>query len=69
MSYLKDLEPNLMDDVKHKTCPEGYGVVIAKYTLDTKTYIDVRSEDNTIWYKTPASDWEVTKLNDELEGI
>jgi hypothetical protein len=74
MAYLKDLEPELMDEVKHKEQSEGTGVVIAKYPSVRageigKILLDVRADDDTIYYGTPAVNWEVTKLNDELEGI
>jgi hypothetical protein len=74
MAYLKDLIPELMDEVRHRINPEGTGVVIAKYPSvrageEGVIVLDVRSDTDFIYYGTPAANWEVTKLNDELEGI
>lgn len=72
MAYLKDLVPALRDEVKHKTQPDGSGIVIAKYPSvrvedNGKILIDVRTYDDYIYYGTPAANWEVTKLNDEAD--
>ena len=65
--YLKDKVPEMNDDVKSLVSPDMAGTVIAKYVLDAplRTYLDVRMFDGTICYKTPMSNWEVIRLNDE----
>ena len=67
MAYLKDLEPNLRDEVKHRDQQDVGGIVITKYPSDGGTLIDVRLWDDHIVYRTPASGWEVVKLNDEAD--
>lgn len=68
---MKNQEPDLYDEVKHKK-NEITGTVIAIFpmlssrTRTRKMYLDVRS-DNRIYYQTPASNWEVTKKNDNNE--
>jgi hypothetical protein len=69
VSYFKDLEPALMDTVKNKN-NETTGVVITKFPSPKpedfgEILLDVRGDDNTIYYSTPAKHWEVTALNDE----
>lgn len=67
MSNLKELEPNLRDEVKSKIAPDYTGIVIAKYPHNDSTFmlIDVRLSDERIYYASPAKNWEVVKLNDE----
>ena len=67
MAYLKDLTPELRDEVKHKEQTDYSGVVIAKYTFNSAVLLDVRVEENLICYASPIANWEVTKLNDEAD--
>lgn len=64
---LKDLEPNLRDEVKSKISPDMAGTVITKYpgTVEQGNLLDIRLFNEKIYYGTPAKNWEVTKLNDE----
>ena len=67
MANLKDLKPELRDEVKSKVAPDMAGTVIAKYpgTVEQGNLIDVRLFDEKIYYGTPAKNWEVVKENDE----
>ena len=68
-------EPNLQDEVKHKTA-EVSGTVIAKYpgskipNSDPQThdmeFIDVRGSDEKIYYASPAINWDVVRTEEEL---
>jgi hypothetical protein len=64
---LKDLEPSLRDEVKSKIAPDMAGIVIAKYpgTAEQGNLLDIRLSNEKIYYKTPAKNWEVVRLNDE----
>lgn len=67
MANLKDLEPELRDEVKSKIAQDMTGIVIAKY-LDRENMeplIDIRLFNDKIYYGSPAKSWEVIKLNDE----
>jgi hypothetical protein len=66
MAYLKDLEPELRDEVKNKN-NDAAGVVIAKYPSEIPgvTLLDVRDFNDKIYYATSVTNWEVVKLNDE----
>jgi hypothetical protein len=61
---LKDREPELRDEVKHKN-HDVIGIVIEKYKMDGYQYLDVRGSNEKIYYQTPAKNWEVVKLKDE----
>ena len=65
--YLKDLEPELRDEVKSKIVPDMAGTVVAKYPGEApgSTFLDIRLFNEKMYYKTPAKNWEVVKLNDE----
>lgn len=72
MAYLKDLEPGLRDTVQHKDQLDVIGVVLTKYPSvrtgeEGKQMLDVRIEENLIVYGTPAANWSVIKLNDEVD--
>jgi hypothetical protein len=64
---LKDLEPSLRDEVKSKIAQDMVGIVIAKYpgTAEQGNLLDIRLSNEKIYYKTPAKNWEVVRLNDE----
>jgi len=64
---LKELEPNLRDEVKSKVAPDMTGIVIAKYPVGPKkeAHLDIRLFNEKVYYRSPAKNWEVTKLNDE----
>jgi len=64
--YLKDLEPELRDEVKHKN-NDTTGIVITKYPggENLGNLLDVRGVNEKIYYATPAENWEVVKLCDE----
>jgi hypothetical protein len=56
------------DEVKHIVAGV-MGTVIAIYTKEDATYIDVRSaEEDRIFYKSPAENWEVVRTQLEIEG-
>ncbi|MDD3288405.1 MAG: hypothetical protein PHX43_05300 [Alphaproteobacteria bacterium] len=56
------------DEVKHIVAGV-MGTVIAIYTKEDATYIDVRSADeDRIYYKSPAENWEVVRTQLEIEG-
>ena len=56
------------DEVKHMVAGV-MGTVIAIYTKEDATYIDVRSaEEDRIYYKSPAENWEVVRTQEEIEG-
>ena len=65
--YLKDLEPELRDEVKSKIVPDMAGIVIAKYSCEhlEGNFLDIRLFNERIYYKTPAKNWEVIKINAE----
>ena len=67
MSNLKELEPNLRDEVKSKIAQDVTGIVIAKYLgrQRQEPLIDIRLFNDKIYYGSPAKSWEVIKLNDE----
>lgn len=50
--------PECYDQVKHKH-NEMVGTVIAKYSIHSVVYLDVRGFDERIYYKTPIDNWEV----------
>jgi len=61
--------PNFQDEVKHKIAGV-MGTVIATYMKDDSLYFDVRSADEErIYYKTPAVNWEVVRTQEEIEGV
>jgi len=56
------------DEVKHIVAGV-MGTVVAIYTKEDATYIDVRSaEEDRIFYKSPAENWEVVRTQLEIEG-
>jgi len=62
-------EPTVRDEVKHNT-QDYTGVVLAKYPgqVDpTKNYLDVRLDDDKVYYGTPAANWSVTIPVEDLE--
>ena len=63
---LKDKEPELRDEVKHKTSDMA-GTVITKYMSGEimEIVLDVRGFNEKIYYGTPAKNWEVIRENDE----
>lgn len=65
---LKDIEPDMADEVKHKT-DDMAGVVIAKYPggENSEKLLDVRGVNEKIYYGTPAKNWEVTRLREQIE--
>ncbi len=67
MSNLKELEPNLRDEVKSKIAQDVTGIVIAKYLgrQSQEPLIDIRLFNDKIYYGSPAKNWEVIKLNDD----
>lgn len=56
--------PEYRDVVKHKR-NETTGVVIAKYKLDGLTYLDIRSFEERVYYKTPIENWSVIRTEEE----
>ena len=52
-------EPEYQDVVKSKTSDIS-GIVIAKYTIEGKNFLDVRGSDDKIYYQTLAGNWETT---------
>lgn len=52
------------DEVKHKL-NDIVGTVIATYELDGRQYFDVRVDEQRIYYKTIAANWETTVAVDE----
>lgn len=67
MSNLKDLEPQLRDEVRSKVAPDMTGIVIAKYPCpyNSGILLDIRLSNDKIYYSTRINNWEVVKLNDE----
>lgn len=59
-------EPNYQDEVKNRL-NDSTGVVIAKYTMDGETYLDVRGSEDRIFYHTKAKNWDV--VNTEKDRI
>lgn len=73
--------PNYQDRVKHRTASElVIGTVIAKYRInrglkevenkkayfeETIDVLDVRSDDDKIYYSTPAKNWETIMTEEE----
>lgn len=56
------------DEVKHIVAGV-MGTVIAIYTKEDATYVDVRSADeDRIYYNSPAENWEVVRTQLEIEG-
>lgn len=66
---LKDKEPELMDEVKHKTTEDISGIVIAKYPdrITGEQMLDIRLPNDSIHYNSPVNNWEVVKLNKDGE--
>jgi hypothetical protein len=64
---LKELEPELRDEIKSKIVPDMTGIVIAKYPggENQGSLIDVRLFNEKIYYGSPAKNWEVVTLNNE----
>lgn len=64
---LIDKEPELRDEVKSKIAQDIIGTVITKYPdkITGEQMLDIRLSDETIWYNTLATNWEVIRLNDE----
>lgn len=64
---LKELEPELRDEVKSKIVPNMTGIVIAKYPggENQGPLIDVCLFNEKIYYGSPAKNWEVVTLNNE----
>lgn len=57
------------DEVKHIVAGV-MGTVIAIYDKEDATYIDVRSaEEDRVYYKSPAENWEVVRTQLEIEGV
>ena len=56
--------PEYQDTVKNKN-NEATGIVIAKYRLDGETYLDVRSFEDKIYYKTPIDNWSAVSTEEE----
>ena len=67
MSNLKELEPELRDEVRSKVAPDMTGIVIAKYpcAYQSGMLLDIRLSNEKIYYSTSINNWEVVKLNDE----
>lgn len=67
MANLKDLEPELRDEVKSKIAQDMTGIVIAKYLgrQSQEPLIDIRLFNEKIYYGSPAKNWEVVTLNNE----
>jgi len=67
MSDLKDREPEMQDEVKHKSKnSDKTGIVIAKYPLSNGNIVlDIRLTEEKIYYSSPIGNWEVTKACDE----
>ena len=65
--HLADMVPEIRDTVKSKIAPDHTGIVIAKYVelAGPTILLDVRLDNDRIYYATPATYWEVVKLNDE----
>ncbi len=70
---MKNKEPALQDEVKHKTSDMA-GTVLAKHPGTwtdetgeeiTGNVLDVRGFNEKIYYATPAKNWEVVRENDE----
>ena len=61
--------PGYQDEVKHKT-DDITGTVIAKYadSIDGQVYIDVRGDDERIYYNSPVENWTTVRTREELEG-
>lgn len=63
--------PKFQDLVKHIKSPNATGVVIAVYQLYAEnkpfmTAFDVRLQDDTILYSTPAENWKTIKSEDDI---
>lgn len=57
-------EPECWDEVKHKT-NDMSGIVIAKFMMNGRSYLDVRCFDGRVRYNTPASNWLVINTEEE----
>ena len=71
MSNLNSV-PNLQDMVSHKL-NDMSGVVIAKFAglkfnpPKPGIFLDVRGDNNRVYYNTPAENWTVIATREELE--
>lgn len=64
---MKNKEPELRDEVKHKMA-DMTGIVIAKWPScanPEEDLLDVRGANDKIYYSTPAKNWEVVRENNE----
>jgi hypothetical protein len=52
--------PEYQDEVKNVK-NDTAGTVIAKYTIEGKTYLDIRSTEEKVYYATPIENWTVVK--------
>ena len=57
---VKMRDPEYQDEVKNVK-NDAAGTVIAKYTIEGKTYLDIRSTEEKVYYATPIENWTVVK--------
>ncbi len=62
-----DKAVEFLDEVVNKVSGTA-GTVCGIFTKDGIQMLDVRVADR-MYYDTPASNWEVVRANDELEGL
>lgn len=63
MIDLQSREPQYQDEVKHKK-NDATGIVIAKFMLNGKWHIDVRSFAGRIHYNSPVENWTVVNTEE-----
>jgi len=61
---MKTPEPKYLDYVCNKLTSMT-GTVIAVYPLNGITCFDIRLDSDSIWYKSPAENWETVRAYEE----
>ena len=56
----------IRDEVKHKH-NDVSGIVISKYLIGSELLLDVRSDDDKIYYCTPIKNWSTVRAVEDIE--
>ena len=57
-------EPKFQDYVRSRL-NETTGTIIAVYPLEGKTHFDIRLDDDSVWYGSPAENWETVRAYED----
>lgn len=67
MANPPEREIQVRDEVKHLKQKDVYGVVLAKYKVESKYQLDVRLPDDTVYYGSWMENWVTTIPVENLE--